>query len=159
MICRGPCQNDTNTIGSEPIIWSWSAGHYGLTRSTKYETECLLLINHDTILFSSLEVKLRDRICLENVRLAAYMYIHWLVFLTQFQWHEANVLDNWQLAESGSWSQSGGREFDPRRVHDDLSVPLWVYMRFPVPEYQNQTNKYSWYPFHIVLVTAPQQKF
>ena len=33
-------------------------------------------------------------------------------------------------------------EFDPRRVHDNLSVPLWVYMRFPVPEHQNQTNKY-----------------
>ena len=48
------------------------------------------------------------------------------------------VLDNWQLAEL---PQSGGREFDPRRVHDNLSVPLWVYMRFPVPEHQNQTNK------------------
>ena len=33
--------------------------------------------------------------------------------------------------------QSGGREFDPRLVHDNLSVPLWVYMRFPVPEHQN----------------------
>ena len=22
-------------------------------------------------------------------------------------------------------------------VHDNLSVPLWVYMRFPVPEHQN----------------------
>ena len=42
----------------------------------------------------------------------------------------ANVLDNWQLAEL---PQSGGREFDPRRVHDNLSVPLWVYMRFSVP--------------------------
>ena len=59
-------------------------------------------------------------------------------FLTQFQWHEANVLDNWQLAEL---PQSGGREFDPRRVHDNLSVPLWVYMRFPVPEHQNQTTQ------------------
>ena len=39
-----------------------------------------------------------------------------------------------QLAEL---PQSGGREFDPRRVHDNLSVPLWVYMRFPVPEHQN----------------------
>ena len=29
--------------------------------------------------------------------------------------------------------QSGGREFNPRRVQDDFSVPLWVYMRFPVP--------------------------
>ena len=27
-------------------------------------------------------------------------------------------------------------------VHDNLSVPLWVYMRFPVSGYQNQTNKY-----------------
>ena len=33
--------------------------------------------------------------------------------------------------------QSRGREFDPRLVHDNLSVPLWVYMRFPVPEHQN----------------------
>ena len=39
----------------------------------------------------------------------------------------------WQLAEL---LQSGGREFDPRRVHENLSVPLWVYMRFPVPEHQ-----------------------
>ena len=59
-------------------------------------------------------------------------------FLTQFQWHEANVLDNWQLAEL---PQSGGREFDPRRVHDNLSVPLWVYMRFPVPKHHNQTKQ------------------
>ena len=36
----------------------------------------------------------------------------------------------------------GRQEFNPRRVHDNLSVPLWVYMRFPVPEHQNQTNKY-----------------
>ena len=50
-------------------------------------------------------------------------------FLTQFQWHEVNVLDNWQLVEL---PQSGGREFDPHRVHYNLSVPLWVYMRFPV---------------------------
>ena len=62
-----------------------------------------------------------------------------LEFLARFQWREAYVLDNWQLAEL---PQSGGREFDPRRVHDNLSVPLWVYMRFPVPEHQNQTNKY-----------------
>ena len=57
-----------------------------------------------------------------------------LRFLARFQWREAYVLDNWQLAEL---PQSGGREFDPRRVHDNLSVPLWVYMRFPVPEHQN----------------------
>ena len=61
-----------------------------------------------------------------------------LRFFTQFQWHEANVLDNWQLAEL---PQSGGREFDPRRVHDILSVPLWVYMRFPVSDHQNQTKQ------------------
>ena len=30
------------------------------------------------------------------------------------------------------------------RFHDNLSVPLWVYMRLPVPEHQNQTNKYVW---------------
>ena len=62
-----------------------------------------------------------------------------LRFLARFQWREAYVLDNWQLAEL---PQSGGREFDPRRVHDNSSVPLWVYMRFPVPEHPNQTNKY-----------------
>ena len=45
-----------------------------------------------------------------------------VVFLTQFQWHEANVLGNWQLADL---PQSGGREFDPHRVHDNLSVPLF----------------------------------
>ena len=56
-----------------------------------------------------------------------------LRFLARFQWREAYVLDNWQLAEL---PQSGGREFDPRRVHDNLSVPLWVYMRFPVPEHK-----------------------
>ena len=55
-------------------------------------------------------------------------------FLARFQWCEAYVLDNWQLTEL---PQSGGREFDPRLVHDNLSVPLWVYMRFPVPEHQN----------------------
>ena len=46
--------------------------------------------------------------------------------MTQFQWREAIVLDNWQLVEL---PQSEGREFDPRQVHDNLSVPLWVYMR------------------------------
>ena len=61
-----------------------------------------------------------------------------VAFFTQFQWHEANVLDNWQLAEL---PQFGGRVLDPRRVHDNLSVPLWVYMRFPVPEHQNQTKQ------------------
>ena len=35
-----------------------------------------------------------------------------LRFLALFQWREAYVLDNWQLAEL---PQSGGREFDPRR--------------------------------------------
>ena len=57
-----------------------------------------------------------------------------VAFLARFQWREAYVLDNWQLAEL---SQSGGREFDPRLVHDNLSVLLWVYMRFPVSEHQN----------------------
>ena len=57
-----------------------------------------------------------------------------VAFLARLQWREAYVLDNWQLAEL---PQSGGREFDPRRVYDNLSVPLWVYMHFPVPEHQN----------------------
>ena len=68
-----------------------------------------------------------------NIYIYIYM-IPWIVikmcFLTQFQWREAIVLDNWQLVEL---PQSGGREFDSRLVHDNLSVPLWVYMRFPVP--------------------------
>ena len=46
-----------------------------------------------------------------------------------------------QLA-AGGVASVGGREFDPRRVHDTISVPLWVYVRFPVQEHQNKTNKY-----------------
>ena len=61
-----------------------------------------------------------------------------LRFLARFQWREAYVLDNWQLADL---PQSGGREFDPRWVQDYLSVPLWVNIRFPVPEHQNKTKK------------------
>ena len=57
-----------------------------------------------------------------------------LRFVARFHWREAHVLDNWQLAEL---PQSGGREFDPRRVHDNLSVPLWVNNLFPVQEHQN----------------------
>ena len=65
-----------------------------------------------------------------------------LRFFARFQWREAYVLENWQLAEL---PQSGGREFDPCRVHDHLSVSLWVNMRFPVPEHQNKTNKYEYH--------------
>ena len=47
---------------------------------------------------------------------------------------------------AGSWwcclSRYGGCEFDPRLVHDTLSVPLWVYMRFAAQDHQNQTNEY-----------------
>ena len=68
-----------------------------------------------------------------------------LRFLARFKWREAYVLHNWQLAE---FPQSGGREFDPRRVHDNLSVPLWVNMRFPVPEHQNKSNKYEYHQRH-----------
>ena len=57
-----------------------------------------------------------------------------LRFLTQFQWREAYVLDNWQLAEL---RQYGGGEFETRWVNDNLSVPLRVYMRLLVPEHQN----------------------
>ena len=56
-----------------------------------------------------------------------------LRFLARFQWREAYVLDNRQLAEL---PQFGDRVFDPRRVQDNLSVPLWVNLRFPVPEHQ-----------------------
>ena len=59
-------------------------------------------------------------------------------FFIQFQWHEVNVLDNWQLAKL---PHSGGCEFDPHRVDDNLSVPLWVYMCFPVPEHHNQIKQ------------------
>ena len=58
-------------------------------------------------------------------------YVVGIVFFTQFLWHETNVLVNWQLA---LLPQSGGTEFDPRSVQDHVSVPLWVYMRFSVPE-------------------------
>ena len=50
-----------------------------------------------------------------------------------------NVLENWQLAVL---PQSGGTEFDPRWVPNNLSVPLRVYVCFPMPEHQNQTHKY-----------------
>ena len=53
-----------------------------------------------------------------------YVWLYVCMYVCMYvciQWHEANVLDNWQLAEL---SQSGGREFDPRRVRDNLSVPL-----------------------------------
>ena len=64
---------------------------------------------------------------------ASGMSLELFVFFTQFEWHEANVLDNWQL---GELPQSGGREFDPRWVHDNISVPLWVYMPFPLPQHE-----------------------
>ena len=50
------------------------------------------------------------------------------------------VILRWQLTVL---PQSGGNEFNPRWVQDNLSVPLRVYMRFPVPEHQNHTNKYD----------------
>ena len=72
-----------------------------------------------------------------------------IVCLTQFQWHEANVLDNWQLA---LLPQSGGREFDPRRVHGNLSVPVWAYMRFPVSEHRaSKLNQYI-YIYYIYIL-------
>ena len=75
-----------------------------------------------------------------------------LCFITQFQWHEVNVLDNWQLAVL---SQYGGREFDPRRVHDNLSVPLWVYTCFHVPEHQiKPTNIFSMYMTLLVMLNT-----
>ena len=79
------------------------------------------------------------------------VYVYELCFSTQFQWHESNVLDNWQLAEL---PQSEGLEFDPHRVHDNLSVPLWVYMRFSVPEHQNQTNTYVYVYVHMYVYIA-----
>ena len=44
------------------------------------------------------------------------------------------TVQNWQLVVL---PRSGGREFNPRRVHDNLSFSLWVCMRFPLPEHQN----------------------
>ena len=64
-----------------------------------------------------------------------------LCFWHNFSGMKRTCWDNWQLAVL---PQSGGSEFDPRRVHDNLSVPLWVYMHFPVPEHQNWTNKYMY---------------
>ena len=64
----------------------------------------------------------------------SHVHVIGVAFLARLQWREGYMLVNWQLAEL---PQSGGREFDPRLVHDNLSVPLWVYMRFPVPEHQN----------------------
>ena len=49
-------------------------------------------------------------------------------FFTQFQWHEADVLDNWKLAVL---PLSGSREFDTRRLHDNSSVLLWRLYAFP----------------------------
>ena len=52
-----------------------------------------------------------------------------IVLLTQFQWHEAILLDNWQLAVL---PQCGGHELHLHRVHDNLSVPFRLYMGFPL---------------------------
>ena len=49
-----------------------------------------------------------------------------LCFFTQF--HEANVLDNWQLAVL---PQSGCREFNSHRVHDNSSVTFVGLHAFP----------------------------
>ena len=40
---------------------------------------------------------------------------------------------NYQINALMDQRQPGDREFNPRRIHDNLSVPLWVYMCFPVP--------------------------
>ena len=63
-----------------------------------------------------------------------------LCFLTQFQWHSANVLDSWQLVVL---PQSGGHEFNPLWVHNNLSVPLWVNIYFPVPGHK-KLNQRIW---------------
>ena len=50
------------------------------------------------------------------------------------------MLDNCQLAVL---PQSGGTEFEPHWVHDNLMVPLWVYIRFPVQSINiNSPNMY-----------------
>ena len=64
-------------------------------------------------------------------------------FLWNVFWHNSSGMKRTCLT-TGSWwflPQPGGREFDLHRVHDNLSVPLWIYMRFPAPEHQNPTNK------------------
>ena len=68
-----------------------------------------------------------------------------IVFFTQVQWHETNVLDNWQLVVL---PQSDGTEFNPHWVHNNVSPPLRVYMGFPVQEHQNKTN------IHIYVCTV-----
>ena len=40
-----------------------------------------------------------------------------------------------------SWWCCLSLEFDPCWFHDISWVPLWVYMRFPMPEHHNQTYK------------------
>ena len=53
------------------------------------------------------------------------------------------MLDNWQLAVL---PQCGGSEFNPRWIHDNLSVPLQVCMCFPVPQHQiKPTNMHAMY--------------
>ena len=47
-----------------------------------------------------------------------------LCLLTQFLWRETNVLDNLQLVVL---PQSGGTEFGPHSVHDNLWVPFRLY--------------------------------
>ena len=90
------------------------------------------------------------------VHMCIYIYICVCVCIRIVFFHTISVawieqLDNWQLAEL---PQSGGLEFDPRRVHDNLSVPLWVYMRFSVPEHQNQTNTYVYVYVHMHVYIA-----
>ena len=66
-----------------------------------------------------------------------------LAELTWSWWyHDASIIvpgdtaNLWCHQWGESWhhgdSRFSGFEFNPRRVHDNLSVPLWVYMRFPV---------------------------
>ena len=45
-------------------------------------------------------------------------------------WFETRSRSLWRHCNDGS-------EFDPRLVHDNLSVPPWVMCILPVPEYQN----------------------
>ena len=76
----------------------------------------------------------------------SFVMIHPYSLIAELTWswwyHDASIIvpgdtaNLWCHQWGESWhhddSPFPGFEFNPRRVHDNLSVPLWVYMRFPV---------------------------
>ena len=80
--------------------------------------------------------KLHERNILDDKCLCfiVIMPLHWLEQRILISNPRSAIIK--QLA-AGGVGQSGSREFDPRRVHDNWSLPFWIYMRFPLPEHQN----------------------